>query len=96
MAASGHNSKTDISIKRKTTEILLVECEVPGEVSQHQLSPIRSLSQEEIVIQNSWPYGAYGQRGQMSPQQKLDFLVFCLVGEVSFCSSSIGKDGRLQ
>ncbi len=61
LAVSGHKnessirsySKTDLSTKRKMSETLSTECKVPGVVSQQQLSPILSLSREEIVIQNT-------------------------------------------
>ena len=64
MAVSGHKneasirsySKTDICTKKKMSETLTAECEVRKELSvmnPNQSSPILSLSQEEVIINNS-------------------------------------------
>ncbi|CAB4006304.1 Integrator complex subunit 9-like [Paramuricea clavata] len=49
--------KTDISTKRKMSTMLSAECEIGGDeethLSQFQLSPILSLSQEEFIVQNT-------------------------------------------
>ena len=64
MAVSGHKneasirsySKTDICTKKKMSETLTAECEVRKELSvmnPNQSSPILSLSQGEVIINNS-------------------------------------------
>ena len=64
MAVSGHKneasirsySKTDICTKKKMLETLTAECEVRKELSvvnPNLSSPILSLSQEEVIINNS-------------------------------------------
>ena len=64
MAVSGHKneasirsySKTDICTKKKMSETLTAECEVREELlvmKPNQSSPILSLSQEEVIINNS-------------------------------------------
>ena len=64
MAVSGHKneasirsySKTDICTNKKMSETLTAECEVRKELSvmnPNQSSPILSLSQEEVIINNS-------------------------------------------
>ena len=64
MVVSGHKneasirsySKTDICTKKKMSEILTAECEVRKELSvmnPNKSSPILSLSQEEVIINNS-------------------------------------------